>query len=655
MRYTLRLLTTQQFARAASLICAAESIRLIPGDVPLLDSNSEPFSVGLWVGPLTPGTLEDAAKQLQTEQASHRDCARNCATSQRARASTVARASVTHATLLPLTACPWCGATLCADDLSIDISHFGLVTNCPNAACLFSVGDREGRKSGIPLVFIDDEIYRTCPTVLVATIDKFATLPFRGDAKALFGYVNGRCTGCGFTTDAASHRKHPGTAVVPVSANDPIDLIIQDELHTINDTIGSIYGLYETAVEYLATRASHAPKYVAATATVKNVETQISRLYCNRAASVFPPTGLEAGDTFFSRESVPDKENPGRLYVGVYAPTVSRLSTFVSVLSTVLAAGLGNIKQGNWERADPYMTVVGYFNTIRDLGGIKALLGDDIPPRLKTLAERNDWPVRILRDWEDELTGRIESSHVPERLERLAKKFTAQSFGVDVMACTNMISVGVDVSRLGLMVVDGQPKTTAEYIQATSRVGRRSDAPGLVLMVYNAMRPRDVSHYEHFYHYHDTYYRYVEAGSITPFSDGAITRYLASAYIAAYRLSGAKSRNEDASTEAVSVDRRLELDDVFLNRVSMFGPHERASVQAHLEQLGELWAAADNSLRYAYGGGRFGSSRPRSSNPTYIIRAADTDVPAGVQAWYTAPRSMRNVEAEVPLRLDVDV
>src|SRR2546423_12002132 len=113
---------------------------------------------------------------------------------------------------------------------------------------------------------------------------------------------------------------------------------------------------------------------------------------------------------------------------------------------------------------------------------------------------------------------------------------TAMKPPIDVLLATNMLSVGVDVGRLGLMIVAGQPKATAEYIQATSRVGRAS--PGLVITVANWARPRDLSHFESFYHYHATFYRQVEALSVTPYSTRAMERALTGGLVSAIRQGG---------------------------------------------------------------------------------------------------------------------
>ena len=370
---------------------------------------------------------------------------------------------------------------------------------------------------------------------------------------------------------------------------------------------------------------------------------------------MFPPTGLDAGDTFFSVDRESTQEAPGRTYVGIYAPTFSRLSTFVAVLSAILASAWRLQEQVGLAAADPYLTLLGYFNTIRDLGGVKGLLTDDVPPVLKEIAERNGWTPRVLTNWQEELTGRIASSELPERLRTLQSEFEPGN-GCDYMAATNMISVGVDVPRLGAMVVDGQPKTTAEYIQATSRVGRKH--PGIVFVEYNAMRPRDVSHYEHFYAYHESIYRFVEAGSVTPFSDGAIDRYLKSAFVACYRLASEKSANDDAGqyvTDSQGLNNAVVA--AFSARAKAFGEHSTRSAKVALDELQAEWSAAGSHLKYVMYRNRY-AKNPATSKPVSlertVMRPSDEERDPRVEALFAAPRSMRNVEAEVPLRVFVD-
>jgi hypothetical protein len=653
MRYTLRLLTAQQFARAAALISAAECMRTNGWGAGELGLAA--FSIGLWVGPMTPSTYENALESLSEARRVHDRCVRDCDLSHQEKEISKRQSSEdSDANFMVLTECPWCATSLCIECVRDLKAPNRVEIQCGNAACPLSETGVVGR---IPVWFVDSDVYRECPSMLIGTVDKFATLPYRGEAKSLFGNVRGFCASCGFFTDMVAHKKKCYSEFSEAGRTRAFDLVIQDELHTITDNIGSVYGLYETAIEFLTVRAGSKAKYVCASATVKDVQRQIEQLYGGRPSAVFPPVGLDAGDTFFSRDVPPTAERPGRTYVGIYAPTKSRLTTFVATLSIILASAWESAEKYGMVRGDPYLTLLAYFNTIRDLGAVKSLLADDVPPVLQRISRENGWDSRVLHNWEDELTGRIDSGEVPRRLAFLSQPFQlAPDGGCDFMACTNMISVGVDVPRLGLMVVDGQPKSTAEYIQATSRVGRAS--PGIVFVVFNSMRPRDVSHYEHFRSYHQSYYRFVEGGSVTPFSDGCVSRYLAGAYIAGYRLSDEQSDNNSADRFKVdSSGASGELSTFFAERAQRFGDHEEESVIAAADRITTSWATSEQPLKY-----RRPSPPPgvkvvlKDDGRRPVLVAPENKIdelvrPEENRALFTAPRSMRNVEATVPLRV----
>lgn len=651
MRYTLRLLTNQQFARAASVICAAELIRRHEDNPARY--GEVPFSIGLWVGPMTPNNFEIALAELDDARRAHNHCELACPLSGAPKDGPPRREGADRGFMV-ITECPWCGTALCVDAVRTVKNPNRVEMACSNAACPFGQGQRIGQ---LPIWFVDTDVYREVPTLLIGTVDKFATLPYRGEAKAIFGNVRGHCNICGFLTDVVPHKRRCDGIVRNEGGMRSADLIIQDELHTITDNIGSVYGIFEAAVEFLSSRNSAPPKYLAATATVKNVDRQIQQLYGGRRAAVFPPAGLEAGDTYFSYDRAPTEGRPGRLYVGIYAPTKSRLSTFVAVLGAVLASARSVFDEYG-SAADQLMTLLGYFNTIRDLGAVKALLADDVPPVLKRIAKERGWTERELESWEDELTGRIESGEVPQRLAQLAKDFS-KGGACDFMACTNMISVGVDISRLGVMVVDGQPKTTAEYIQATSRVGRSS--PGIVFVVYNAMRPRDVSHYEHFHSYHRSYYRFVEAGSVTPYSAGCVARYLAGAFVAGYRLADERSDNEAAERfKADESGNASVLSAFFRDRAAKFGEHEFETVSIEVDRLISHWSLERSKIRYlkpSIPPAFRKANAPKAKQGARPVIAPPEEardhrnVASEARPLFIAPRSMRNVEPTVPLRV----
>jgi hypothetical protein len=536
MRYTLRLLTLQQFQRASSLICACETIRRADSQT----WGSTPFRLGLWVGQhSTPNTTEASEHAITQDHGIRSGFGGSGSPRQ-------------------LTNCPWCGSSIeSGTHLKVDRERGRTLMYCGDTfgQCAFSA--RQSPGEGLPVLVVDEEIYRLLPSLLIATVDKFAQLPWKGETQMLFGQVDQYCPRHGFRSpeidDKDTHRavkSLPAVRSIPHAPLRPPDLIIQDELHLISGPLGTLVGLYETTVDKLATWTVRGrevrPKVIAATATIRQAGLQIERLFLRKVA-IFPPQGIDVTDNFFSRQRRPDMETPGRRYLGICAHgkrlKAAQIRVYVAYLS---AAQVLYEKYG--AAADPWMTLVGYFNSMNQLGGMRRLVDDEIKSRVwrmeqRGLAQRGSMSV-------EELTSRKSSTDIPEVLARLELGFDPANDPkkvrpIDILLATNMISVGVDVKRLGLMVVTGQPKTTAEYIQATSRVGR--NYPGLVCIIYNWARPRDLSHYEQFEHYHATFYKHVEALSVTPFAARALDRGLAALLASFVRLSSSEWNKNDSA------------------------------------------------------------------------------------------------------------
>ena len=326
--------------------------------------------------------------------------------------------------------------------------------------------------------------------------------------------------------------------------------MIQDELHLISGPLGTMAGLYETAIEALCVREIDGravrPKIVASTATVRRAQDQIQALFARPLTQVFPPPGPDRRDSFFAR-TVPRREAPARLYLGIAAqgrnPKVVMRKAWLALMGAAERAYRDAGGHKNHDNpADPYMTVLGYFNSLRELGGARRILEEEVQNTIKALRQRASASAKSRGLFQDrktfsevvELTSRVSTDKVAEARRRLEARFHEHE-RVDCAIATNMISVGLDIPRLGLMVVLGQPKTHAEYIQATSRVGRDDERPGLVVTLLNIHKPRDRSHYERFRHYHETFYRSVEVASVTPFSARALDRGFAGALVALAR------------------------------------------------------------------------------------------------------------------------
>lgn len=602
MRYTLRLLTTQQFERASSLICACEEIREKMPD----KLGTERFSIGLWVGGSTsPNNQERAViaynKLLRKE---------------------------TRDNPFILLKCPSCGAQMGPTDSRLlkgyDTRrkpgggrarefHY----ECSNPKCHFS--KEHGRD--LPIYSIDEDVYAKRPSLVIGTVDKFAALPATPETRNLFGRGSN-----------------------PVS---PPDLIIQDELHLISGPLGSMVGFYETAIAEFCKRPDGSEaKIIGSTATISHAKEQCAALYGKDSSLVrqFPPSGIDADDSFFAVEEK-DRSKPGRLYVGICSPGCSMAMSVINLYATLLMApalAKGRISQ---KTLDGYWTNLGYFSSLRELGQAATWISGNILENLKAFQDRR-WrkdpkfvgrnPNRINHR---ELTSRIPSGEIPASIKMLEVSLSSDPDSrmspIDVCLSTNMISVGVDIQRLALMTVDGQPKTTSEYIQATSRVGRGRN-PGIVFTIYSPTKARDKSHYEDFQRYHSKLYCNVEPTSITPFS--------------------APLRDRAAKALLVSLVRQLcAIDDVYnpmkptdadferakaiiMDRVDLVDPDEHASTESQIDDLIRQWKTLSPQV--------YTSKYTEQITP--LIMRADSQINPAWQRDHVweVPTSMRSVDAE---------
>lgn len=604
-RYTLRLLTTQQYQRAASLICALEYLRRRNES----ELGDDPITIGLWVGGSVTPNREDQAVEALNRMRKEGD----------------------RENKFVLVSCPWCGAGMGAyrsgkSSKAYMVAGYRRLHGpqrvrhiCDDPDCDFN------REPGLPVLVTDQSIYGSPPTLVIGTVDKFALLPWYPDSSTLFGFRDGR-------------RENP-----------PPELIIQDELHLISGPLGSMVGHYEAVIGELCTADDGTPvKVVASTATIARASEQVRALYATDTSFLFPPQGLKWGSSFFAEER---RDLPGRYYVGVFATALpSQQTAMVRVLSSLLQAPL--LADAEPSVIDPYWTLISYFNSIRELGSAATLISADIREYMQVLHRRmaltREWPQesdrrRWLRRPTLELTSRVPSGEIGSTLQSLFDLFSGElGSAVDVCLATNMIQVGLDVSRLGLMTVAGQPKTTSEYIQATSRVGR--EKPGLVVVLLNPSKPRDRSHYEHFRPYHERIYSWVEPTSVTPFALPVRDRALHALMVAMIRFWGDTSVRQrpdpPPSGELIERIRR-----VLLDRVNRVDEEALPSIERYFEYVLRRWSASPPPR---YGG--FGPPEeevplmyPYGSEPLPAWNARAAGPP-----WPT-PSSMRNVDASCEL------
>lgn len=699
MRYTLRLLTSQQFQRATTLICAAERIRREDPDT----WGDVPFRIGLWVGSaVTPKYIKDVRSQLDE----------------------VAEGRGHRLTALQIRRCPWCGESIRPEqDAVLDEERSRLYVYCPNERdeCPFARYDNGLEVSeGIPVLSVDEEIYRLTPAFVIATVDKFARLAREGQAAALFGQVTSRCTRHGYshpdgTCSMAPGSKHPkkgsmqAATVLSAGRLRPPDLIIQDELHLITGALGTTVGLFEAGIDIMSSWEDAegkrcAPLIVASSATVRNAHAQVKGIY-GRNTSIFPPQVLNVRDTFFSTEVEVTESDPGRKYLGVSAAGVRTTNVEIRLADIMLTAGQYLMDKAG-EAADPYMTMVAYFNATRELAGMSRYMSDDVQTAVRARRPWKGLPVRLGTSFRKlnvgELTSRVSSGDITTTLDQLAEKFTERHDTTDghqawmddrniekaqiaaktkpserakrkiedrsgeppfdAMLATSMLQVGVDVTRLGLMMVVGQPKNTAEYIQASSRVGRDARRPGLVVTLLNWARPRDLSHYEQFKHYHETFYSKVEALSVTPTSPTSLERGIEGLFVSTLRVlsarmpQGSTINPEDSASNFPSVDTYVEaVIDELVERLEARGANEQ-EVRGLLHARRDAWLqrvseARDRSRYLVY---------DRATNPEAMEplmgspENLTSETNAGPQAVFRVPNSMREVQPEIELLMPVN-
>jgi hypothetical protein len=576
-RYTLRLLTSQQFQRAATLICALESIRRKSAE----RLGTSRISIGVWLGGSnSPNTYDEAVELVEK----------------------IKNDEVTT-TSFQLETCPWCGTEIIPkgqapqEAWGISASNDSFRMNCPQVHCDFH--------DELPVSAVDADLYDRPPTCLIGTVDKFARMAWEPKAGVFLG--------SGST---------PGPS-----------LIIQDEFHLISGPLGTIVGLYEAAFDVVMARNNARPKVVASTATIRRAESQGEGVF-GRSTVLFPPAGISARDSYFVRY---DEASPGRRYVGLMPQGHTPLTAMVQLSAALLQAS----EELDFDPPsdDAYWTLVAYHNSLRELGKTVTLAHDDIPARIGVIASTEDGIRRLGDDDILELTGNVSPAQIPRSIEKLTKK-RGEKGVISFVASTNMLSVGVDVQRLGLMLVVGQPKTTSEYIQASSRVGRKT--PGLVVTLYSPSKPRDRSHYESFLAYHSALYRYVEPTSVTPFSVPARARGLHAGLVVLARHALGLAENTQAA-DFDSADQDLgDLVEEFLRRVTVADPSERENVERHLSELEAEWMRLVDQARPSGGLRYSGSGRQQVA----LLHRFNQLGPG----WPTLD-SMRSVDTEVRMRV----
>lgn len=621
MRYTLRLLAAQQFTRAATLICACEYIRSDSAKgrkakYPAYDLGSERITIGLWIGGNHTPNRNQGAKEC-LDELSH---------------TTVKdlKYKKDQYNKFQVLKCPWCGTKMTkeiVDDRIVGAwgyqmdAHHRFYLRCTNESCCFC--DHK-----LPIQIVDEELYAAPPTLLFGTVDKFAMMAWKEEVGLFFAVG---------------------------SSNRAPELIIQDELHLISGPLGTMVAMFETAIDYLCQEKGVSPKIVASTATIRRAKEQCAALY-NRDVAQFPSPGLDASDSYFAREAVIDYESGkyGRLYVGLMSSgktkAMMEIRSIASMMQSIHRMPLSD------EVKDKFWTLTAYFGSLRDLGKCRTLAEDDIKDAITRQAQRLGTKQDARKFYSpDELTSRASTTELNETLDKLEKtQYSLENYKKvsHLLLATNMISVGIDVARLNVMLLVGQPKLTSEYIQASSRVGR--SFPGVAFTMYDASKSRDRSHFEQFKQYHESFYRYVEPTGATPFSKPARDRSLKALLVAMIRNAEESLRSETAASSFTLAQYEDVIEKIknyivarSISITSRLNPDMLNDGKIIEDEIDEFFREWEDALS-AYAPENF------SYGEKYMIRHPDADHGRLLKAYGTddhngfdAMTSMRNVDSTV--------
>lgn len=566
MRYTLRLLTAQQFERASRLIVSLEFLRKQFEK----ELREEPITIGMWVGmSSTPNSLKEAEEKVEeiNEECNKKDGIPD------------------NKNVFQISSCSWCGTKLITKN-QLNNWTFGFKINgkkkdiefkikCVNKKCHFH--------NELPIQVVDEMLYDKPPTLLFGTVDKFAMLAWKAKGNSFFNSINGGL---------------------------PPDLIIQDELHLLTGPLGTITGIFESVIEMLCTKNGRKPKIISSTATTRNTDEQIKALYGNdKTVNVFPPSGLSYADSFFAKVSTTKST---RRYIGFIPTGKSSIDTQLQMIANLFVARLEVYKElilngkKDYKIFDKYWTLISYYNSLKDVGKIHNKVGDEISTFTSALQKKlygNDPNYRFnyayLYNRDEELTSRIDSTKIKQTLKRLEENtFNENTIQkspngntyvkngiIDLVLATNMISVGIDIERFNIMLINSQPKNVAEYIQASSRVGRKYK--GLVIDLLDANRARDKSHFEHFIPFHQAFYKSVEPVSLTPFTENTLEKMLASIMITyvRHKVSGMAANNSAGSFKPKM------LDDLKIEIKKRFSDNDKVYqlFESRLKELSDDW------------------------------------------------------------------